>query len=308
MTLTTAVYETALPDLLHRAKVRDTYDLGSGLLLMVATDRISAFDVVMPDPVHGKGIILTQMSRFWFELLKDITPNHMIGVVSDAEAIRNVPRTGALAELDKMSDGYKRRSMVIRRAERINMECVVRNYLAGSAWVEYQESGTMNGAKLPDGMREAERLPEPVFTPSTKAEHGHDESLSRSEGEELVGKELYATLESRSIEVFSAAHAHAESKGMILSDTKFEFGYIDGELTLIDEVLTPDSSRFWDIHDWKPGSTPPAYDKQYLRDWLLNQDWNRKPPAPSLPTEVVAQTQKRYLSAYERLTGNSLIL
>ncbi|MDA1296685.1 MAG: phosphoribosylaminoimidazolesuccinocarboxamide synthase [Chloroflexi bacterium] len=303
-----AVYETSLPGLLHRGKVRDMYDLGDpggGLLLMVATDRISAFDVIMPDPVPGKGIILTQMSKFWFSHLGNIVPNHMVSVVSDIEGMRDVPVTGALAELP---DGYQRRSMVIRRAKRIDMECVVRNYLAGSAWLEYKRSGTMNGALLPADMREAERLPEPVFTPSTKAEHGHDEPLSRSEGEELVGKELYRTLEQKSIEVFSAAHGHAESKGMILADSKFEFGYVDGELTLIDEVLTPDSSRFWDADDWKPGSTPPAYDKQYLRDWLLDQRWNREPPAPSLPASVVAQTQKRYLQAYERLTGETLIL
>ena len=300
-----AVYETSLPGLFHRGKVRDTYDLGGGLLLMVATDRISAFDVIMPDPVPGKGIILTQMSTFWFSLLGNILPNHMVSVVSDVAGMRNVPVTGALAELPA---GYERRSMVIKRANRIEMECVVRNYLAGSAWVEYQRSGTMNGAPLPSGLREAERLPQPAFTPSTKAEHGHDEPLSREEGESLIGTELYRTLEDKSIEVFSAAHAHAASKGMILADTKFEFGYVDGELTLIDEVLTPDSSRFWDADEWKPGSTPPAYDKQYLRDWLLGQSWTREPPAPSLPAEVVTQTQKRYMQAYERLTGKSLIL
>ncbi len=299
------VYETSLPGLLHRGKVRDTYDLGGGLLLMVATDRISAFDVIMPDPVPGKGIILTQMSTFWFALLGSIVPNHMVSVVSDADGMQDVPVTGALAELPAE---FSRRSMVIKRADRIDMECVVRNYLAGSAWVEYQRSGTMNGAPLPAGMREAERLPEPAFTPSTKAEQGHDEPLSRSQGENLVGAELYQTLEEKSIEVFSAAHSHAESKGMILADTKFEFGYVNRELTLIDEVLTPDSSRFWDVTDWKPGSTPPAYDKQYLRDWLLDQEWGREPPAPSLPGDVVAQTQKRYMQAYERLTGNSLIL
>ena len=166
----------------------------------------------------------------------------------------------------------------------------------------------MNGLKLPTGMLEAERLPEPMFTPSTKAESGHDEPLSRSEGETLVGKDLYRTLEDISIKVFSSAHSRAESKGMILADTKFEFGFIDGELTLIDEVLTPDSSRFWDVDDWKPGSTPPAYDKQYLRDWLLQQDWNREPPAPELPDEVISNTQNRYLEAYARLTGKSLIL
>ncbi len=305
MTVATPVYETSLSGLLHRGKVRDTYDLGDGLLLMVATDRISAFDIIMPNPIPGKGVILTQMATFWFDLLKSVTPNHVVGVVSDSDAVRNVPRTGALAELP---EGYEDRSTVIKRAERIEMECVVRNYLAGTAWAEYQDSGTMNGAALPDGMQESERLPELMFVPSTKAEHGHDQALSRAEGENLVGVELYRTLEAKSIEVFSAAHIHAKGKGMILADTKFEFGFIDGELTLIDEVLTPDSSRFWDVADWKPGTTPPAYDKQYLRDWLLTQDWNREPPAPNLPGNVVAQTQKRYLSAYERLTGKSLTI
>ena len=305
MTSVQAVYETDLPGLLHRGKVRDTYDIGGGLLLMIATDRISAFDVIMPDPIPGKGVILTQMSTFWFELLENVVPNHMIGVLSDPDTLRNLDSTGALEALPQ---GFEPRSMVIKKAERIDMECVVRNYLAGSAWVEYRQNGTMNGAPLQPGMVEAQRLPEPIFTPSTKAEHGHDEALSRADGEALVGKDLYRTLEERSIEVFSAAHDHAESKGMILADTKFEFGYIDGELTLIDEVLTPDSSRFWDVEDWKPGTAPPAYDKQYLRDWLLQQDWNKEPPAPSLPAEVVAQTQERYMSAYERLSGRSLIL
>jgi phosphoribosylaminoimidazole-succinocarboxamide synthase len=300
-----AVYETSLPGLIHRGKVRDMYELNDDLMLMVATDRISAFDVIMNDPVPGKGIILTQMALFWFSLLEEIVPNHLVSLVSDAAGMKDVPLTGALASLP---EGYERRSTVIRKAERIEMECVVRNYLAGTAWAEYQRSGTMNGVQMPAGMVESDRFPEPIFTPSTKAEHGHDEALSRSDGEDLVGKELYRTLEQKSIEVFNAAHAHAESKGMILADTKFEFGYVDGKLTLIDEVLTPDSSRFWDINDWKPNSTPPAYDKQYLRGWLEEQPWNKEPPPPTLPVEVVAQTQRRYLQAYERLTGNSLIL
>lgn len=304
-TIEPTVYKTDLPGLLNRSKVRDIFDIGDGLLLMVATDRISAFDVIMPDPVPGKGVILTQMSAFWFDLLKDMIPNHMVCVASDSDAMSEVPKTGALANLP---DSYKRRSTVIKRAERIEMECVVRNYLAGTAWMEYRRSGTMHGVKLAEGLQESAKFPEPIFTPSTKADEGHDVALPRAEGENLIGKELYRTLEEKSLEIFSAAHAHAESKGMILADTKFEFGYIEGELTLIDEVLTPDSSRFWDVEDWKPGTTPPAYDKQYLRDWLLQQDWNKEPPAPAIPADVVAQTQKRYLSAYERLTGQSLIL
>ena len=303
--MTEAVFETNLTGLLHRGKVRDTYDLGDDRLLMVASDRISAFDVVMDQPIPGKGIILTQMSSFWFGVIGHVMPNHMIATADDEAAMAGVEITGALAEL---TPELARRSMVIKRAERIDIECVVRNYIAGSAWAEYERSGTMNGMPLPAGMKAAERFSEPVFTPSTKAETGHDVALTPAEARDLVGTELHRTLEDRSIEIFQVAHDYAEKRGMILVDTKFEFGFVDGELTIIDEVLTPDSSRYWDTNDWAPGHFPPAFDKQYLRAWLLETDWNREPPPPVLPGEVVGKTQERYLESYRRLSGKSLVL
>jgi phosphoribosylaminoimidazole-succinocarboxamide synthase len=303
--LSEAVFETNLTGLLHRGKVRDTYDLGDNRLLMIASDRISAFDVVMDQPVPGKGIILTQMSSFWFGIIDHVMPNHVIATADDEAAMADVDITGALAEL---TPELARRSMVIKNAERIEIECVVRNYIAGSAWAEYEQSGTMNGTPLPTGMKAAERFSEPVFTPSTKAESGHDMPLTPKEAQDLVGVELHRELEDRSIEVFQVAHDYAAERGMILVDTKFEFGFVGGELTIIDEVLTPDSSRYWDVNDWAPGNFPPAFDKQYLRAWLLETDWNREPPPPTLPDEVIAQTQERYLESYRRLSGKSLVL
>ncbi len=300
-----AVFETNLYGLLHRGKVRDTYDLGDGRLLMIASDRISAFDVVMEQPIPGKGVILTQMSSFWFGVIDHVMPNHVIATVDDEAAMAGIEITGALAEL---TPELARRSMVIRKAERIDIECVVRNYIAGSAWAEYEQSGTMNGTPLPAGMKAAERFSEPVFTPSTKAESGHDMPLTPTEARDLVGVELHRQLEDRSIEIFQVAHDYAAERGMILVDTKFEFGFVDGELTIIDEVLTPDSSRYWDADDWAPGEFPPAFDKQYLRAWLLDSDWDREPPPPRLPDEVIARTQERYLESYRRLSGKSLVL
>jgi phosphoribosylaminoimidazole-succinocarboxamide synthase len=303
--LTEAVFETNLPGLLHRGKVRDTYDLGDDRLLMVASDRISAFDVVMDQPIPGKGVILTQMSSFWFDVIGHVMPNHVIATADDEAAMAKVERTGALVDL---FPELARRSMVIKKAERLDIECVVRNYIAGSAWAEYQESGTMNGEQLPPGLKAADRFSEPVFTPSTKAKSGHDMPLTPQEAKDLVGEELHRTLAEKSIEVFQVAHDYAAERGMILVDTKFEFGFIDDELTLIDEVLTPDSSRYWDVNDWAPGNFPPAFDKQFLRAWLLDTDWNREPPPPTLPDEIVSQTQERYLESYRRLSGKSLVL
>jgi phosphoribosylaminoimidazole-succinocarboxamide synthase len=300
-----AVFETNLPGLLYRGKVRETYDLGDDRLLMVASDRISAFDVVMDQPIPGKGVILTQMSSFWFDVIGDVMPNHLIATADDEAAMANVERTGALIDL---SPEIARRSMVIKKAERLDIECIVRNYIAGSAWVEYEESGTMNGQPLPAGMKAAERFSEPVFTPSTKAESGHDMPMTPQEAKDLVGDEMHRLLEQKSLEVFQAAHDYAGERGMILVDTKFEFGLVDGELTIIDEVLTPDSSRYWDVNDWAEGNFPPAYDKQFLREWLLGTDWNREPPPPTLPDEIVEQTQARYLESYRRLSGKSLVL
>jgi len=296
----TAVFETNLPGLLHRGKVRDTYDLGGGRLLMVASDRISAFDVVLPTPVPDKGKILAQMSAFWFDLTKDVIPNHLIGMADDEAALADVPKTGALAGLPPH---LAQRAMVIRRAERVDAECVVRAYITGSAWAEYGRSGTVNGAPMPPGMLEAARFPEFLFTPSTKAEVGHDEPLTAAQTEDLLGKELTEKVRDASLRLFAKAHDYARSRGMILADTKFEFGLIDGDLILIDELLTPDSSRFWDVNDWKPGASPPAFDKQFVRDWLIDSGWNKEPPAPALPDDIIEKTRERYAEALERLTG-----
>ena len=303
MTTSTAIAETNLPGLIHRGKVRDTYDLGDGRLLMIATDRISAFDIVLPTPIPDKGRILAQMSRFWFELLGDVVPHHMIAIASDEDAMTGIPRTGALSSLPPE---LAQRAMVIRKAERIDIECVVRAYITGSAWAEYTRSGTVNGMLMPTGLKEAGQFPELLFTPTTKAEEGHDEPLTPNEVRDLVGAEMADRLETTSKAVFRRAHDHAREKRMIIADTKFEFGLVDGELTLIDEVLTPDSSRFWDVDAYRPGVSPPAFDKQFVRDWLGESGWDREPPAPELPDEVVIQTRERYVAALQRLTGETL--
>ena len=294
-----SVYTTELSGLLYRGKVRDTYELDENILHMVATDRISAFDVIMPQPVPGKGVILTKMALFWFKYLEHLVCNHLIEIQEQCDLNLN-------EKLNQIPDNYRSRGMIVKRAERIDMECVVRGHIAGSAWAEYSKKGTINGSPYPKGIKQAEKFAQPVFTPSTKAESGHDEPLSRKEGENLIGKDLYQTLEDKSIELYSAAYEHAEQKGMIIADTKFEFGFINNEITLIDEVLTPDSSRFWDVGEWNIGTNPPAYDKQYLRDWLIDSGWNREPPAPNLPTSVLSQTFERYHESYKRLTGDTL--
>ena len=299
---TESVAYTDLPGLVHRGKVRDTYRIDDDLLLMVATDRISAFDVIMDDPIPGKGALLTRMSAFWFRnVIGDIVPNHMVCVMDDADAASQLPEAGALQHLPA---SWCDRSMVVKRAERVDMECVVRGYLAGAGWQEYADNGTLNGDALPTGLKPASKFSEPRFTPSSKAQSGHDIPLTRSEARELVGTELHRELEDVSIRLYERAAQHAERAGMILVDTKFEFGYVDGELTLIDEVLTPDSSRFWDASDWSPGEFPPAFDKQHLREWLTDAGWNREPPPPALPSHVIEATQRRYETAYARLAGN----
>ena len=300
-----AVFETNLPGLLSRGKVRDTYDIGDDRLLMVASDRISAFDVVMEQPIPGKGIILTEMSSFWFDVIDHVMPNHVIANASDQTAMADVEIAGALVDLDPE---ISKRSMVIKKAERLDIECVVRNYIAGSAWAEYEESGTMNGQPLAAGMKAADKFSEPIFTPSTKAESGHDMPMTPKEAKDLVGVEMHRILEEKSIEVIQVAHDYVAKKDMILVDTKFEFGFVDGELTIIYEVLTPDSSRYWDVNDLAPGNFPPAFDKQFLRAWLLDTGWNRESPPPALPEDIVEQTQARYLECYERLSGKSLVL
>ena len=299
-----AVSETNFSGLFHRGKVRDTYDIGDGRLLMIATDRISAFDVVLPSPIPDKGTILAQMSRFWFDLTARVMPNHVIGMADDNQALAGIPRTGALAELP---DDMRRRSMVIRAAERLDIECVVRGYITGAGWAEYAEHGTLNRQKLPDGIVEAQKLDPPLFTPSTKADEGHDIPMTPSEVVDLVGKEMASRLEEASLRLFQVAQEHAAGRGMIIADTKLEFGLIDGKLTLIDELFTADSSRFWSQNDYKPGSSPPAFDKQFVRNWLLESGWDREPPAPDLPAEIVRKTRERYVQAYERLTGETFV-
>ena len=297
------IARTDFPGLLHRGKVRDTYDLGGGLLLMVCTDRISAFDVVLPDPIPSKGWVLARMSRFWFHRTAGIVPNHLIGL-ADEPQVRE--RYGHLPLLRGLPPEVARQAMVVRRARRVDVECIVRGYLAGSAWAEYRAQGTIFGLPAPRGLLEASPLPEPLFTPTTKAETGHDQNMSAQELVELVGEETARRLKELSLAVYRYAHAYARERGIILADTKMEFGWIDGRLTLIDELLTPDSSRFWDAAGWEPGKSPPNYDKQFVRDWLSASGWDREPPAPGLPEEVVRRTTERYLEAYRRLTGEAL--
>jgi phosphoribosylaminoimidazole-succinocarboxamide synthase len=291
MTLTTTHLEGL--ELIHRGKVRETYEIDERHLLLVATDRLSAFDVVFDQPIPDKGAVLTQLSAWWFAELADLGPTHFVS--ADAADLPAAAREPELAG----------RSMLVRRAQRVDAECVVRGYLAGSGWVEYGRTGMVCGHRLPDGLREADRLPRPIFTPSTKAEVGHDENITRDQLADLVGADLARELEERSIALYEEGARRAESVGLILADTKFEFGWIDGELALIDEVLTPDSSRFWDGERYAPGSSPQSFDKQFVRDFVSASAWNKEPPAPTLPEDVIAGTRDRYVAAYERLTGRA---
>jgi phosphoribosylaminoimidazole-succinocarboxamide synthase len=292
--------KTSLGDtpLLGRGKVRDLYAV-DGALLLVATDRISAFDHVLGSPIPGKGKILTQISLFWFELLRDVVPNHLI--TADA---KDFP-----VALQPYADQLEGRSMLVRRLEMFPVECVARGYLTGSGWKEYQASGTVCGIPLPAGLDDGSRLPEPLFTPSTKAEGGaHDENISFDRTAERIGAAEAAELRRLTLEIYKRAAAHAEQRGLILADTKFEFGRTAEGILLADEVLTPDSSRFWDGALWKPGGAQPSFDKQYVRDYLEAIHWNKQAPAPSLPEEVVERTQAKYLEAFHRLTGRELYL
>ncbi len=289
----TTIMQSTIPNLIYRGKVRDTHELEDGLLLMVTTDRISAFDVVMPNGIPDKGAVLCQLSAFWFDQTKNLVPNHLVGVARASEGIVAPPE-------------ILRRSMVVRRAQRIDVECVVRGYITGSAWAEYKRSGTVQDMQMPSGLKEGDRFPEPLFTPTTKAEVGHDENMSKQEVENMVGADTAKRLEETTTKVYLAAHKIALSKGIIIADTKMEFGFIDENLTLIDELLTPDSSRFWDASEYEPGKSQPNFDKQFVRDWLDSQGWDHEPPAPTLPDYVVSNTRERYIEAYERLTGRSL--
>ena len=277
--------------LIHRGKVRETYEVDADHLLLVASDRLSAFDVVFDQPIPDKGVVLTRLSTWWFQQLAGLGRTHF--VTADAGGLPEPARAPGLVS----------RSMLVRRAARVDAECVVRGYVAGSGWAEYQRDGRICGHALPSGLREADRLPEPIFTPSTKAEVGHDENITRHQLAELVGADVARQLEERSLALYAEGARRAESVGLILADTKFEFGWIDGELALIDEVLTPDSSRFWDAERYAPGSSPPSFDKQFVRDFVAASGWNKEPPAPTLPDEVLAGTRDRYVAAYERLTG-----
>ncbi len=288
----------ALPGLtlLGSGKVRERYAVGDDRLLLVTSDRISAFDVVLPTPIPDKGRVLTALTDFWLDLLGDVVPNHRI--TSDVEAFPE--------ELRAAADQLRGRSMLCRRADVLPVECIARGYLAGSGWKEYQRGRTVTGIPLPDGLVESSELPEPIFTPSTKADEGHDENIPFAEAERLIGAELAIRVRDATLELYGRARDHARSRGILLADTKFEFGLVGGELTLIDEVLTPDSSRFWPADDYEPGRGQASFDKQYVRDWLSTQDWDRTPPGPDLPDEVVERTRERYLTAYEHLTGHPL--
>lgn len=282
-----AVKETDIKEypLVKKGKVRDVYDLGDNYLF-IATDRISAFDVVMPDPIPEKGKVLTQISLFWFKVMEPIIGNHL--VTSD---INQYPEK--LKAYAGMLDG---RSMIVRKAEPLPVECVVRGYISGSGWSSYKKTGEVCGIKLPSGLIESDRLPEPIFTPSTKAEIGeHDENISFEDASKLIGKETAEKVQKLSIDIYKRGVEVAESLGIIVADTKFEFGLIDGELILIDEVLTPDSSRFWPKSDYKPGGSPKSYDKQYVRDYLSGLDWDKNPPAPDFPDYVIENTKNKYL-------------
>jgi phosphoribosylaminoimidazole-succinocarboxamide synthase len=278
-----------------RGKVREVFDLGDRLLF-VATDRISAFDCVMPNGIPRKGEVLTQLSHFWFDLTGSWLPNHRLAQAGD-------PLPAALVPFEAQLRG---RSMIVKKARPLPIECVVRGYLAGSGWKEYQRSRTVCGIPLPGGLQESSELPEPIFTPATKAETGHDENIPFSKASELVGPDIAAQARDLSLKLYGFARDHARKRGIIIADTKFEFGLFEGKLILIDEVLTPDSSRFWPADHYAPGRGQPSYDKQFVRDYLETLAWDKTPPAPALPDDVVARTQAKYLEAYELLTGRPL--
>ena len=299
------ITETRIPNRLHRGKVRDTYRLDDDLLLMVATDRISAFDVVLPTAIPGKGAVLNRMSAFWFRQTGHIVPNHLVALADAPEAAAYAGNP-VIAHPAYAEDGVAGQAMIVRQAQRIDIECIVRGYITGSAWGEYRRQGTVSGQPMPAGMVEGDRFPEPLFTPTTKAEEGHDENMTAGEVTAMVGDELAQKLADTSKAVYRHAHDYARERGIILADTKMEFGLVEGELILIDELLTPDSSRFWDAEGYAPGRSQPNYDKQLVRDWLTAQGWDQEPPAPELPADVVARTAERYRQAYQRLAGETL--
>ena len=284
---------SVLADLHAKGKVRDIYEVEGDRLLLVTSDRISAFDVVLPNPIPDKGRVLTGLSLFWFERTGDIVPNHVISA-----AVDDFP-----AEFAEHRDELGGRTMLVRKARMFPIECVARGYLSGSGWKEYRETGTVCGITLPEGLVESDRLPEPIFTPATKAETGHDENISFERASAIVGEGLAQRLRELTLTLYELGASLASERGVILADTKFEFGFIDGEIALCDEVMTPDSSRFWPADEYRPGDPQPSFDKQYVRDWLDSSGWNHEPPPPELPPDVVGQTATRYREAYERITG-----
>jgi phosphoribosylaminoimidazole-succinocarboxamide synthase len=285
-----------------KGKVRDTYDLGN-LLLIVATDRISAFDVVLPCGIPNKGRVLNKLSAFWFNQTRDLVPNHLVEVLDDVNRLDAYLPTEKRFDYPAYLEG---RSMVVKKVKRLPVECVVRGYLSGSAWEEYQQSGTISGLPAAKGLKQSQELPQPLFTPTTKAESGHDLPLSIDEMGKLVGKALAEDMEQKSLAIYSYAQGYALARGIIIADTKFEFGVEGDKLIIIDEMLTPDSSRIWETELYKVGHSQPSYDKQPVRDWLAESGWNKEPPAPMLPAEVIEATSQRYQRAYERLTGKKL--
>ncbi len=281
-------------DFFKRGKVRDVYSVGDKLLV-ISTDRISCFDVVLPTCIPDKGQVLTRISMFWFEFTKDIIPNHFL-----TANIKDYPD-----KLQKYADELRGRSMLVKKASPIPVECIVRGYLSGSGWKEYQKQQSICGIKLPQGLKESDKLPEPIFTPSTKEDAGHDINVSQAFVEKAIGKDITEKLQKTSIALYNKASSYAESKGIIIADTKFEFGMYNGEMILIDEVLTPDSSRFWPKNQYKPGGPQPSFDKQFVRDYLETLDWDKTPPAPELPDDIVYKTREKYVQAFEMLTGKS---
>jgi phosphoribosylaminoimidazole-succinocarboxamide synthase len=284
------ITETNLGKIWHRGKVRDTYEINNTQLLMISTDRISAFDVVLNDSIPGKGIILTEMSKFWFSKLSDVVQNHFANIPTNND-IKGISK-------DELSRG-----IIVNKANRIDIECVVRGYLAGSGWKEYQTDQMVCGIKLPSDLVESSKLDEPIFTPSTKEENGHDENITFKQMCDFVGTDLSEKLKEISLNLYNMASDYALTKNIIIADTKFEFGFINNEITLIDEALTPDSSRFWDVDNYTPGKSQDSYDKQIVRDWLESTDWNKEPPSPNLPKEIIDKTYIRYKEALETLTN-----
>ena len=288
--------DSPLPNRTYRGKVRDTYDLGDRMLI-VATDRLSAFDAILPTGIPDKGKVLSQMSAWWFQRTSQVVPNHFIRL-ADGTAADELPFA--------LPPELIGRTTIAHKAKRIDVECIVRGFMAGSAWEEYKKYGTVNGIRMEKGITEGEQLFEPMFTPTTKADEGHDEPMTLSDLMQEVGPETTQVLKLRSLALYNFAAAYARERGIIIADTKFEFGFFKGEIIVIDEILTPDSSRFWDVNDYKTGRSQPSFDKQYVRDWLTQSGWDKEPPAPELPADIVAGTSERYKEAFRRLTDQEV--